>query len=250
MPPSSSGTCPQDTPQRRVLVAVCTYNEAGNIGELLAQLRAALPVAELLVVDDHSPDGTGDVVRRFAETDPATRLIVREGQRGLGGAIRRAFAEAVSGDYEWLINLDGDLSHDPAQLPHMIAVATEPPHPDVVVGSRYVAGGTILGWPLHRRLMSRLVNRFATLCLRLPVSDCSGSMRCYRTSALKQIKLNELRSHGYALLEEILVELDRNGATFAEVPIVFADRTRGSSKLTLGEAVRSASQIVKLSFSR
>lgn len=243
-----SGSINEQSLEPRVLVAVCTYNEATNITELLGRIREHVPRSDILVVDDNSPDGTPKLVREFAASDPGTRLIVREQERGLGGAIRRAVMESISGGYDYFVNLDGDLSHDPAAIPSLLAVALGPPLRDVVVGTRYKDGGSIEGWPLHRRMMSRMVNRFATRCLRLPVSDCSGSMRCYRVEALQRLDVNALRNRGYALLEELLVALDRSGATFAEVPIVFTDRTSGTSKLTLREALHSAAQIIRLSF--
>jgi dolichol-phosphate mannosyltransferase len=162
---------------------------------------------------------------------------------------------AMKGQYDLFVNMDGDLSHSPADVPSLIQpfrASREPSSemnmakPDVIVGSRYTPGGKIVGWPLHRRLMSRLVNRFATLCLRLPVKDCSGSMRCYRVQALRDAEAADLRANGYSVLEEILVAMHRRGASMTEVPIVFTDRTHGESKLTLREAVRSMLHMVKL----
>ncbi len=278
----SEPTVGSQEPEFRILVAVCTYNEAENIHAMLEGLREYLPLADLLVVDDDSPDGTAMIAEKFIQSEratsttidgplqdapvqdalvqdpspklhlPQTQLIVRKGQRGLGGAIKRAIEFAIQGEYDLFVNLDGDVSHHPSQVPRLIATATDATSiqslPDVVVGSRYLPGGEIIGWPWRRRMMSRLVNRFATLFLRLPVSDCSGSMRCYRVSALKRINASKLRSEGYALLEELLVALVRSGATLAEVPITFTDRERGKSKLTAREATRSAFQIMKLAF--
>lgn len=212
---------------------------------MVTQLRAVLPDADLVVVDDSSTDGTGDLVGRLAEADENVSLVVRQ-ERGLGGAIRHAMQIAISGDYDLFLNLDGDLSHDPAQLPRLLDRIIRNPPVDVVIGSRYVAGGSIDGWPVHRKLMSRMVNRFATLCLRLRVADCSGSMRCYRVAALRRIDIGSLRSNGYAVLEEVLVRLDRGGAGMAEVPITFTDRQRGHSKLTVREAIRAASQMAEM----
>lgn len=252
----SEPTAGAHSPDSRILVAICTYNEAENIHAMLEGLRKNLPTADLLVVDDDSPDGTATIAEQFVQSEqtpsPRTHLIVRKGQRGLGGAIKRAIEFAIQGDYDLFVNLDGDLSHHPAQVPRLVAAATDcgsnDSLPDVVVGSRYLLGGEIIGWPWRRRMMSRLVNRFATIFLRLPVSDCSGSMRCYRVSALKRIDASKLRSEGYALLEELLVALARSGATLAEVPITFTDREHGKSKLTAREATRSAFQILKLAF--
>ncbi|TWU05982.1 polyprenol monophosphomannose synthase [Stieleria varia] len=230
----------------RVLIAVCTYQEAGNIRPLLASLRSSLPDADVLIVDDDSPDGTADLVRQVAAEDSAVRLLLRTEKRGLGNAIQAAIGVAIDDGYDFLLNLDGDLSHDPQSLPRLLDVAVNDPEIDVVVGSRYVDGGQIVGWPLRRRWMSRLVNRFAITMLGLPVRDCSGSMRCYRVSALAKLKPESLRCQGYALLEELLVRLNANGSRMVEVPITFTERQRGHSKLTLGEAVRSVSSMIRL----
>ncbi|NND97371.1 MAG: polyprenol monophosphomannose synthase [Pirellulaceae bacterium] len=230
----------------RILVGVCTYNEVVNVDPMVDRLRRALPEADILVVDDNSPDGTADAVRSIAASDDQVQLIVRTDERGLGGAIVRAMTAAVDGDYDLFVNLDGDLSHDPAQIPSLIQAAISDPTIDVVVGSRYIPGGQIVGWPLRRRIMSRFVNRFATSCLRLPINDCSGSMRCYRVATLRQLDLQTLQCTGYALLEELLVRVHRDGGKLAEVPITFTERQDGHSKLTLGEAIRSMSFMVRL----
>lgn len=238
------------TPTARVLIGICTYDEATNIQALIAGLREAIPTADILVVDDDSPDGTGGLVNELAATDPRVRLLVRHGQRGLGSAIVRAATEAIEHDYEFFLNLDGDLSHHPEDLARLLAVAVENPKVDIVVGSRYVKGGRIDGWPLHRRWMSRMINRFAVICLRLPVLDCSGSIRCYRVSALRDLDVSTLQCESYALLEELLMRLQQRGCLIQEVPITFTDRQRGHSKLTFREAIRSVSFMLRLAFRR
>ncbi len=229
-----------------MLIAVCTLNEAENIETLVRGLRLAIPEADVLVIDDDSPDGTGAIVSAMAESDSSIHLIVRRDEHGLGSAIRRAMRYAIEGEYQFLLNLDGDLSHDPAQLPALLHRARRLPGVDVVIGSRYVDGGAIDGWPLHRRWMSRLVNGFATRCLRLPVRDCSGSMRCYRVEALRKIGLDSVHSNGYSVLEELLVLLHRSGAEMSEVPITFRERTKGESKLTFGEVFRSSLRMLAM----
>lgn len=208
---------------------------------------AALPKADLLVVDDDSPDGTGTWAESAAESEPRLHVLVRKDERGLGSALRAGIEFGHQGKYEFLLNLDGDLSHSPEDLPRLLdaALATDPPA-DVVVGSRYVAGGKIEGWPLRRKLMSRMVNSFATRALKLPVKDCSGALRCYRMSTLAKLPAGTLKSDGYAMLEELLLGLHRNGAKFAEIPITFHDRTEGDSKLTMAETFRSVRSLLSM----
>ena len=246
-----SPTYDEDTTQKhRLLVAVCTLNESENIVGMIRAIRRALPVADVLIVDDQSPDGTGDLVREHYGDDSKVLLQVRENQRGLGGAIKKAMCHAVDQRYDFFINLDGDFSHDPDQLPDLYEEMLQQPSIDVVIGSRYARGGKIVGWPIHRKWMSRLINRFAISCLGLPVSDCSGSMRCYRVSALNKVKLQSLRVNGYAVLEEILLRMAQQGSRMSEVPITFTDRQLGKSKLTMREAFRSCLQMIRMSLQR
>ena len=237
---------PSASTTTEVLVAVCTYNEMANVAELVQRILVAIPVCHLLIVDDDSPDGTSRWVQQAMESEPRLKLIVRRNQRGLGSATRAALQYAVDQHYSFVLNLDGDLSHNPSALPMMLDVARTRLDIDVVVGSRYTESGAIRGWSLRRRLMSRLVNRFATLVLGLPVSDCSGSMRCYRVSALERLNPATLKSESYAILEEVLVRLRNQGAKMVEVPIEFIDRARGSSKLTMRETLRSAWQLIRV----
>lgn len=232
----------------RAVVAVCTLNEAANIESLVTSLRESMPEVDVLVVDDNSSDGTAALVEKMADSDSRVHLFVRTEERGLGSAIRYGMTHAIDAGYDFFLNLDGDFSHDPKQMPLLLERAQSEPPVDVVVGSRYADGGKIVGWPFHRKVMSRMLNGFATLCLRLPVSDCSGSMRCYRVSALESVGMANLRVNGYAVLEEVLVQLKRKGSKMAEVPITFTERQRGQSKLTMKEAVRSMLQILSMAF--
>jgi len=242
------GRRPADRP--RVLVAVCTLNEAENIVPLLRQLRQTLPNADLLVIDDNSPDNTAKAAAQLLADDQKLQIHVRHQERGLGSAIREAMTKAVTDQFDFFINLDADFSHAPAQVPELLETAIQHPDADVVIGSRYVPGGKIVGWPLRRRLMSGMLNRFATLCLRLPVNDCSGSMRCYRVAALRRIGVDNLQIDGYAVLEEVLLSLHENGSSFLEVPITFTEREKGKSKLSLGEAIRATGQLIRLALRR
>ncbi|RPH84457.1 MAG: polyprenol monophosphomannose synthase [Planctomycetaceae bacterium] len=232
----------------RVLVAVCTYNEIENLPELVDRIFRSLPTGDLLIIDDQSPDQTGAWAIARAEHDSRIRVVIRDHERGLGTAIRRAFEYAVEQRYDFLLNLDGDLSHEPEVLPELLELILAHPELDVVVGSRYCAGGSVRNWTLRRRLMSRIVNRFAATVLRLPVSDCSGSLRCYRVAALAAIDPTTIHSEGYAVLEEVLLKLRARGGQMAELPIVFSDRIHGTSKLTLAETIRAATQLIRLAW--
>lgn len=244
-PPPSPSDSPA-TASRRVLVLVLTLNEADNLPRLLAGIDESLPEADILVIDDDSPDGTGTRAQEMARENCKLHVVIRRGKRGLGSALRDGIGWAIAHEYDFLLNLDADLSHNPADLPRLLHAATDGDPVDVVIGSRYVDQGGIEGWPLRRRAMSRTVNRFATMVLRLPVRDCSGALRCYRVEQLKKLDLQSLRSNGYAMLEELLLRLHATGATMREVPIVFTDRQRGHSKLTSREAMRSAWQLMRM----
>lgn len=212
------------------LVAVATYNERENLPSLVEAIHAALPGADVLVVDDNSPDGTG----RWVDEQPADWLsaIHREGKLGLGSATIQAMRHAIAGGYERIATLDADWSHPPEVLPKLLEMTERV---DVAVGSRYVAGGRIEGWPLSRRLASGVMNRLTRLLLRVPIADASGAFRVYRTEALRRIDLGQISSSGYAYLEEIVWRLAGAGATFAEHPITFKDRVAGRSKADLSE---------------
>jgi dolichol-phosphate mannosyltransferase len=227
----------------RTLVALPTYNELENLPSLVDELLGILPEADVLVVDDDSPDGTGQWCDDRAAGEPRLRCLHRASKLGLGSATVAALRFAIDGGYEVVATLDADWSHDPAHLPAMIAATG---HADVAIGSRYVAGGAIEGWPGHRRLLSRGVNGLTRAVLRLPVRDASGALRAYRVAKLRDIRLEDVRSSGYAYLEEILWHLDRADATFAEVPITFHARRAGRSKISVREAVGKLATLARL----
>lgn len=235
----------------RILVGVCTYNETDNIAVLLQRIRAALPDADVLVVDDDSPDGTAQRVCEFStsirDTGGQVEVLVRN-QRGLGGAIRAAMNTAIEQKYDLFCNLDADLSHDPEDLPRLVAGVLE--GADVAIGSRYVCGGQIVGWPLHRKWMSRLINRVTRRRLGLPVQDASGSFRCYRVSKLAELDLDEQPIQGYAFLQQVLMNLYQHRARFVEVPITFTERVQGQSKLDFREAIRSGWTVLRMASTR
>lgn len=233
----------------RTLVAVATYNEIENLPELSGQIFAHLPETDLLVIDDGSPDGTGEWAAAQAAENPRFLLLERGAKKGLGTAVLEAFRSAIEGGYDYLINLDADFSHPPALLPLLLNTAVREKI-DVVIGSRYVKGGKIIGWPLTRKVMSRGINTWARLFLRLPTKDNSGSMRCYRVDTLRKLDLAQIRSQGYSFFEEILFRLKKRGATFREIPITFTDRVRGSSKINKKEALKALGLLIRIGLER
>lgn len=233
----------------RILVAVATYNEIENIPELTDRIFAAVPDADLLIIDDGSPDGTGRWVEERLRTDSRLFLIERGAKKGLGTAVLEAFRFALDRNYDYLINLDADFSHSPEVIPILLETA-EKENVDVVIGSRYVRNGRIVGWPLSRKLMSRGINAWARLLLGLSTKDNSGAFRCYRVAVLRRLDSNAILSRGYSFFEEILFRLARLGASFREIPITFTDRVRGVSKINKKEAVRALLLLLRCRFSR
>ena len=222
----------------QTLVTVATYNEIENLPRLVDRILEVAPHAEILVIDDHSPDGTGQWCDERAAAEPRLHCMHRPGKLGLGTAMLAAMRYAVEHGYQFMLNLDADFSHPPECIPELLAGMSPPGSPpvDVMIGSRYVAGGGIEGWSLRRHMMSRAVNLYARTLLGLPTKDCSGSFRCYRVSLLAKLDFDGFRSCGYAIFEEVLWRLKRLGARFAETPIVFVDRQQGRSKINGGEA--------------
>jgi dolichol-phosphate mannosyltransferase len=234
----------------RTLVAIATYNELENLPNLVEQVRRFLPEAEVLIIDDNSPDGTGQWCDRRAAEDPHLRCLHRGGKLGLGTALIAGMRWAIDGHYKYLVTMDADFSHEPARLPDLVAGMDPPGGPplDVMIGSRYVAGGGIEGWPLSRHLMSRAINLYSRWVLGLSPKDCSSGFRCYRTELLARLDFTAVRSLGYSFEEEILWRLGRLGARFGETPIRFVNRRRGASKIDLGETIAAARSVLLLAW--
>jgi dolichol-phosphate mannosyltransferase len=227
----------------RTLVALATSNEIENLPSLLGEIFRVLPDADVLVVDDNSPDGTGKWCDEEAAANPRIKCLHRSGKLGLGTATLLAARHAIEHDYEIFATLDADWSHDPKYLPDLISALGRV---DVAIGSRYCPGGAIEGWPRRRRIASGCVNGLTRLFLRLPVRDASGAFRAYRVAKLREVRLDEIRAGGYAYLEELLWHLHRAGAAFAEVPITFRERRAGESKVSLGEAWGKLQTVLRL----
>ncbi|MEQ8210158.1 MAG: polyprenol monophosphomannose synthase [Lacipirellulaceae bacterium] len=229
------------------LVAICTFNERENLPSLVEAIRKELPDADILIVDDNSPDGTGTWCDEQAAQYDWFSVLHREGKLGLGTASWLALQTGVERNYDCIITMDADWSHPPEAMSRMIEVGSKA---DVVIGSRYCPGGKIDGWPYSRYLVSRMVNAATRLSLGLPARDCSTAYRLYRVDSLRQLDFTKLKATGYSYLEEILWQLIRNGATVKEVPITFSERRAGASKVTFGEAVGKARTLFSLAWRR
>jgi dolichol-phosphate mannosyltransferase len=222
---------------RTALVVVPTYNELANLPVLTAGLMEQ-PNLRLLVVDDQSPDGTGDLADQLASAHSSRISVLhRTGHRGLGRSYVDGIREALREPVDVICQMDADLSHDPVQLPALIAAADQS---DVIIGSRYVPGGRIVNWPLRRRLLSRFANSYVRTVTGLAVRDCTSGYRCWRRDALASLPLDRLTSDGYAFLVEMLYVAARRGCRVAEVPITFVERRLGESKLSRDVVIESA----------
>jgi dolichol-phosphate mannosyltransferase len=214
----------------RVAVVLPTYNESENIARLLTQLRTVVPDGRLYVVDDNSPDGTGDIAERCAAELGGIEVIHRPDKQGLGSAYRQGFAHVIAQGADVIVSMDVDFSHDPLSIPAMLAAIDA--GSDAVIGSRYVDGGGTKNWPLHRRLLSRWGNLYTGAVLGVKVRDCTSGFRAYRASALAAIAPETTKAEGYAFLSELVVRLSRRGSKISEVPILFIDRENGTSKMS------------------
>jgi len=215
----------------RTLVVIPTYDEAANINEVLSRVRAAAPAVDVLVVDDSSPDGTADLARATAAELGQIDVLVRPKKDGLGNAYRAGFRVGFDRGYERLVQMDADLSHDPAALPSLLARLDE--GAAGVIGSRYVPGGSIPHWPWHRRALSKWGNRYTNLLLRTQIRDATSGYRAYDAQTLEGIDIFDTRAKGYGFQIETAYRIAREGGRLDEVPISFTDRVRGQSKMSL-----------------
>jgi len=208
-----------------------TYNEAENILEVLEKVRESAPEAEILLVDDGSPDGTADIAERWGRDHGGLDIIRRQEKSGLGSAYRAGFAEGLRQGFDILIEMDSDLSHDPAALPSLIHTVED--GASLAIGSRYVPGGKIPNWKWHRKALSRWGNRYAGVVLGLEVRDATAGFRAYSSNALSKIDLDTIKADGYGFQIEMAYEIMKNEGRIVEVPISFTDRVRGESKMSI-----------------
>ena len=223
------------TPAPRSLVIVPTYDEAENVHEIVGRVLDVVPAAHVLVVDDGSPDGTGDIVAAMAEEDERVHLLRRAGKLGLGTAYVAGFRWGLERQFDLLIEMDADGSHPADRLPAMIeAVAGADPADDVLlaIGSRWVPGGSVVYWPRHRELLSRGGNAYARVMLGLDVHDITAGFRVYRAEAIARMDLDSVDSKGYCFQVDMTLRVHDLGGTIVEVPIQFRDRVRGVSKMS------------------
>jgi dolichol-phosphate mannosyltransferase len=222
-----------------VVVALPTYNERENLEQVAAAILAALPEATLLVVDDNSPDGTGILADTLASREPRLQVLHRPGKQGLGAAYRDAFRWALDrADTRAVVQMDADLSHDPRDLPRLLAPLMK--GSDLVIGTRYMRGGGTVGWPLHRKLISRGGTLVARTVLLLPYRDLTGGFKAWRRELLEAIRLREASASGYGFQIETTWWAHRRGAVVTQVPIIFRERVAGTSKMSggiVGEAL-------------
>lgn len=219
-----------EQPDGRVLVIVPTYNERENLPVITRRLREALPDADLLVADDNSPDGTGEIADELAARDDHIHVMHRPGKQGLGAAYIAGFRWGLERGYDVLCEIDADGSHQPEELPKLIdAVARGA---DLAIGSRWVPGGKVVNWPLRRELLSRGANFYVRLMLGIPVRDATAGFRAYRAETLRKIGLDDVQSQGYCFQVDLTLRTVRNGLRVTEVPIRFVERTVGASKMS------------------
>jgi dolichol-phosphate mannosyltransferase len=220
----------------RVLVVTPTYNEADNVRLIVGRVRAAVPQVDILIADDNSPDGTGRIADELAAADEQVHVLHREGKQGLGAAYIAGFGWAREHGYDAVVEMDADGSHAPEELPKLLdALRTA----DGVIGSRWVSGGSVVNWPLRREVLSRGANVYTRLALGMPVKDATGGYRAYRMPLLDKIDVDSVASAGYCFQVDITRRAHRAGFRLVEVPIRFADREHGTSKMS-GGIVREA----------
>jgi len=228
----------------RCLVVIPTYNERENLAPLVAAVLRQGEMFDVLVVDDNSPDGTGDLADRLAARSPRVRVLHRAGRMGLGTAYVAGFRHGLAAGYDFLFEMDADFSHDPSYLPRFLQKMED--GCDVVIGSRNIRGGGVVNWPLGRRLLSRGGSLYASALLGLSVTDATGGFKCFKRRVLESIDLDALRSNGYSFQIEVNYRCQQLGFRVGEVPIVFTDRVRGGSKMSRKIVVEAVWMVWKL----
>lgn len=229
----------------RVVVVLPTYNERENLPGMLSRLRDSVPSASILVVDDNSPDGTGEIADGIAAADPQIKVLHRAGKEGLGAAYLAGFAWALQHDFEVIVESDADGSHRPEELPRLLEAIVQN---DLVIGSRWVEGGSVIDWPLHRRVLSRAGSWYAARMLRLGQRDATSGYRAFRAGALREVDIASVKSQGYCFQIEALWRANRAELRVAEVPITFEERRLGASKMSGGIVIEAMLRVTLWGF--
>ena len=220
-----------DAPSRRRSILVLpTFNERENIEKFLTRVRETNPGLSIVVVDDLSPDGTGAIVEQLSNSDSLLSVIHRSGKKGLGAAYLAGFARALERGFDNIVTMDADFSHDPAVIPSLLGALEN--DSAVAIGSRYIPGGSIVGWPLHRHVLSKYGNFYTRFVLGLTPRDCTSGFRAYRSTTLAAIDLDSIKGDGYVFLTSILRRIQQQRMKVTEVPITFTDRVEGQSKMS------------------
>ncbi len=238
---------PNHVVPQRALVIIPTYNEIENVPTLIGQVLGTDPRVHILFVDDGSPDGTGDFIRKVMETEPRVQLLQRPRKMGLGTAYCRGFEHAMAEGYDVAMEMDADFSHNPAMIPQFLK---EIETADLVIGSRYVRGVNVINWPMSRLLLSYFANIYSRFVTGMPLHDGTGGFKCFRTDVLRKIDLSQIRSNGYSFQIEMNFLVWSMGGVIKEIPIVFEERHNGVSKMSKNIIYEAAGLVWKLRFSK
>ncbi len=211
------------------LIIIPTYDEIDNISRLIPDLLERYENLDVLVVDDNSPDGSGDYVEGLSKQNPRIKIIRREGKKGLGTAYIAGFKYAIAHDYDYIFEMDADYSHDPKEIKNFLEAAKQY---DLVLGSRYVKGVNVINWPMRRLLLSYFANKYTRFITGMPIQDATGGFKCFRRNVLESISLDQIVSNGYAFQIEMTFKAWKKGFKVGEIPIVFVDRMKGTSKMS------------------
>jgi len=230
-----------------MLIIIPTYNELENLPSLLQEIFSYAPTSDILVVDDNSPDGTGELADTMSKEDSRVHVLHRSGKLGLGTAYIAGFKYAISNNYDAAFEMDADFSHDPRFLPDFLAKIEQA---DLVIGSRYIPGGSTPNWSVGRRLISGCGNIFARVVLRMPIHDCTAGFRCYRREVLESIDLDTVESQGYGFQVELAYRVHKRGFKIVETPIVFMDRRVGKSKMSRAIVLEAFTYVLRARFSK
>jgi dolichol-phosphate mannosyltransferase len=237
-----TGTGPSGGSVDQIAVIIPTYNERENLEAIAGRVRASVLNADVLIVDDNSPDGTGDLADKLAAADPHIHVLHRPGKNGLGAAYIAGFRWALDQGYGAMVEMDADGSHQPEQLPDLLTALADA---DLVIGSRYVPGGKVVNWPKSREILSRGANTYARLMLGIHLRDATAGYRVYRDTTLRRISLDEVESQGYCFQVDLALRALRAGMTVVEVPITFIERARGASKMSRAIVIEALWQIAR-----